>query len=133
MRGVSLLKNQMEQQGSYAQFISWKKSDKTEKVDVPAGSFTCVCIKPKYSEQYAEQMQHYIKAMKEQGKSEAEIDAELSKNEPRLYFSKDVPRLLPVQITMGWIPWIDNFKDVKGGLIECKHMSPLKLTSYSGH
>ncbi len=129
---TTMFKNQMEQQGSFAQFISWIKGEETKKIDVPAGSFTCVYIKPEYSEQQAIQMQNYVKQMKEQGTSEAEIDAEISKNEPRLYFSKDVPRLLPVQIAMGWMPWIESFEEIEGGLVECKHMSPLRLNSFSG-
>ncbi|MCK4271527.1 hypothetical protein KAX22_02685 [bacterium] len=123
---------EMEQQGVYSQIISWKKDEKTEKVDVPAGSFACVYIKPEYPEQHKKQIENYVKIMKEHGKSDAEIDAEISKNEPRLYFNKDVPRLLPVQIAIGWIPWIDVFKEVKGGLVESRGMSPLRLTAYSG-
>ncbi len=125
-------KKEMEQQGVYSQIISWKKDEKTEKVDVPAGSFACVYIKPEYPEQHKKQIENYVKIMKEHGKSDAEIDAEISKNEPRLYFNKDVPRLLPVQIAIGWIPWIDVFKEVKGGLVESRGMSPLRLTAYSG-
>jgi len=91
-----------------------------------------MCIRDsEYSEQHTKQIQNYVKLMQEQGKSEAEINTEIFKNEPRLYFSKDVPRLLPVQIAMGWMPWIDNFEEVKGGLVECKLMSPLKLIAYS--
>jgi len=129
---VEMMKKEMEQQGAYSQIVSWKKSEKTEKVDVPAGSFTCVYIKPEYSEQHKKQIENYVKMMKKQGKSDAEIDAEISKNEPRLYFNKDVPRLLPMQIVLGWIPWIDVFKEVKGGLVESRGMSPLRLTAYSG-
>jgi hypothetical protein len=129
---IAMFKNQMEQQGSYSQFISWKKGEETEKVDVPAGSFTCVYIKPEYPEQHKKQIENYVKLMQEQGKSETEINSEISKNEPRLYFSKNVPRLLPVQIAMGWMPWIDNFEEVKGGLVESRGMSPLRLTAYSG-
>jgi len=129
---VEMMKKEMEQQGAYSQFISWKKGEETEKVDIPAGSFKCVYLKPEYSEQYAKQMQDYIKLLQEHGKSDAEIDAEILKNESRLYFSKDVPRLLPMQIAIGWMPFIDSFEEVKGGLVECRHMSPLKLTAYSG-
>jgi len=129
---IAMFKNKMKQQGAYSQFISWKKGEKREKVDVPAGSFVCDFIKPEYSEQYAKRMQNYIKQMQKQGKSDAEIDAEISKNEPRIYFNKDVPRLLSMQIAMGWMPWIDVFKKVKGGLVESKGMSPLKLIAYSG-
>jgi uncharacterized protein YaaQ len=129
---IAMLKNQMEQQGAYSQHISWKKGKETEKVDVPAGSFTCVYIEPEYSEQHKKQIENYVKIMKEHGKSDAEIDAEISKNEPRLYFNKDVPRLLPMQIAMGWMPWIDVFKEVKGGLVESRGMFPLRLTAYSG-
>jgi hypothetical protein len=129
---ISMFKKQMEQQGAYSQFVSWKKGEKTEKVDITAGSFTCVYLKPEYSEQHAKQIEDYIKLLKEQGKSAAEIDAEIYKNEPRLYFSNDVPKLLPVQIAIGWMPWIDIFEEVKGGLVKCRHMSPLELTAYSG-
>lgn len=129
---IAMFKNKMKKQGAYSQFISWKKGEKTEKVDVPAGSFACAYIKPEYSEQYAKRMQNYVKQMQKQGKSDAEIDAEISKNEPRLHFSKGVPKLLPMQIAMGWMPWIDVFKEVKEGLVESKGMSPLKLIAYSG-
>lgn len=129
---IAMLKNQMEQQGAYSQYISWKKGEKTEKVDVPAGSFACVYIKPEYSEQHKKQIENYVQLMQKQGKSDAEIDEEISKNEPRLYFSKDVPRLLSMQIAMGWMPWIDVFKEVKGGLVESRGTSPLKLAAYSG-
>jgi hypothetical protein len=129
---IEMGKQQMQQQGAYSQFISWKKGEETEVVDTPAGSFTCVYMRPEYSEQYAKHMQDYTKLMREQGKSDAEIDAEISKREPRLYFNNDVPKLLPMQIAMGWMPYIDIFEEVKGGLVECKQMSPLRLTAYSG-
>ena len=54
------------------------------------------------------------------------------KMHPGLYFNKDVPRLLPMQMAMGWMPWIDVFKEVKEGLVESRGMSPLKLIAYSG-
>ena len=129
---IAMFKNKMKQQGAYSQFISWEKGEKREKKDVPAGSFVCDYIKPEYSEQHKKQIENFVKILQKQGKSDAEIDAEISKNEPRLYFNKDVPRLLSAQIAMGWMPWIDVFKEVKGGLVESKGMSPLKLISYSG-
>jgi len=130
-RVIEMMKKGMEQEGAYSQFVSWKKGKETEKVNVPAGSFTCVFIKPEYSEQHAKKMENYVKLMKEQGKSDSEIDAEISKNEPRLYFSKDVPKLLPAQIAIGWVPWIDAFKEVKGGIVKVPHMQ-LELKAYSG-
>ncbi|MEA2005193.1 MAG: hypothetical protein U9O50_02900 [Acidobacteriota bacterium] len=129
---IAMFKNQMEQEGAYSQYVSWKKGKETEKVDVHAGSFTCVYIKPEYSEQHKKQIENYVKLMQKQGKSDAEIDAEISKNEPRLYFNKEVPRLLSMQVAIGWMPWIDIFEEVKGGLVESKGMSPLRLTAYSG-
>ena len=128
---IAMFKNQMEQEGAYSQFVSWKKCEETEKVDVPAGSFTCSYLEPEYSEQHKKQIEDYIKLLQEHGKSDAEIDAEISRNEPRLYFSKDVPRLLSMQIAMGWMPWIDVFKEVKGGLVKVPHMQ-LELKAYSG-
>ena len=132
---IAMFKNEMKQQGTDAQIIAWEKGEKREKVDVPAGSFVCDFIKPEYSEKYKKQIENYVKQMQKQGKTDAEIDTEISKNEPRLFFSKDVPRLLSAQIAMGWMPWINAFKEVKGGLVESKGggMSPLRLISYSGH
>ncbi|MCK4584866.1 hypothetical protein KAU13_05560 [candidate division WOR-3 bacterium] len=127
---IAMFKNQMEQEGVYSQVISWKKGEETEKVDVPAGSFTCSYLEPEYSEQHKKQIEDYIKLLREHGKSDAEIEE--VKKSGRLYFSKDVPRLLPMQIAIGWMPWIDIFKEVKVGLVECRHMSPLRLTAYSG-
>lgn len=127
---IEMMKKEMEQQGAYSQFVSWKKGEETEKVDVPAGSFTCSYLEPEYSEQYKKQIEDYIKLLREHGKSDAEIDAEISKNEPRLYFSKDVPRLLPMQIAIGWVPWIGVFKEVNGGIVKVPHMQ-LELKAYS--
>jgi len=128
---IEIGKKEMEQEGAYSQFVSWKKGEETEKVDVPAGSFTCSYLEPEYSEQYKKRIEDYIKLLREHGKSDAEIDAEISKNEPRLYFSKDVPRLLPMQVAIGWVPWIDVFKEVKGGIVKVPHMQ-LELKAYSG-
>ena len=98
--------------------LEWRKGTKTEKVDVPAGSFTCTYLEPEYSEEVTKQM------------SPAQI-AEL-KSKSRLYFSEDVPRLLPFQIAMGWWYYIEASEEVKGGLVECKHMMGVELTAYSG-
>jgi len=129
---VEMAQKEMEEQAAYSQFISWEKGEETEEVDVPAGSFVCTYLEPEYSEQYKKRIEDYIEILRDHGKSDAEIDAEISGTEARLYFSKDVPRLLPVQIAIGWMPWIDVFEEVKGGLVESRHISPLKLTAYSG-
>ncbi len=129
---MGMFKVQMEQQGSYAQFVSWKEGEKTEEVVVPAGTFNCVYLRPEYAEQYAKQIEDYEKLLREQGKTDAEIDATVYGNEPRLYFSDDVPKMLPVQIAIGWVPYIEAFEKITGGLIECKHMAPIRLTGYSG-
>ncbi len=129
---MGMFKVQMEQQGSYAQFISWKEGEKTEEVVIPAGTFNCVYLRPEYSEQYAKQIEDYEKLLRDQGKTDAEIDAAVYGNEPRLYFCDDVPKMLPMQIAIGWVPYIEAFEEITGGLIECKHMSPIRLTGYGG-
>lgn len=126
-----MFKTRMAQQGSFTQFFAWEKGGEKEKVDSPAGSFTCDYIRPVYAEQYAKQVNDYVKLLKDQGKSEAEINAVVYGNEPRLYFSNDVPKMLPAQIAIGWMPWIDIFEGLTGGLVECRHMSPISLTGYS--
>jgi hypothetical protein len=127
---IEMFKKQMEQGRGASPIIGWVKSEKTEKVDISTGSFTCVYLKPKFSEQYAKETQDYVKKMEKEGKSAAEI--EKWKKEPRLYFSKDVPRLLPLMIAGGWMPFIDVFKEVKGGLVKCTQTLELELTAYSG-
>jgi hypothetical protein len=129
---MGMFKIQMEQQGSYAQFVSWKEGDKTEELVVPGGTFACIYLRPEYAEQYAKQIEDYKKLLREQGKTDAEIDAAVYGNEPRLYFSDDVPKMLPMQIAIGWVPYIEAFEKITGGLIECKHMAPIRLTEYSG-
>jgi hypothetical protein len=129
---IEMMKKEMEKEMETegAEIIGWKKGAGKEKVDVPAGSFICSYLEPEYSEQYKKRIEDYIKLLREHGKSDAEIDAEISKNEPRLYFSKDMPRLLPMQIAISWIPWIDIFEEVKGGIVKVPHMQ-LELKAYS--
>lgn len=117
-------------QGAYTQFVAWEEGSEAEQVNTPAGSFKCIYLHPKYSEMYAQQMKGYEESLKAQGKSEAEIKKVIYENEPRIYFNNDVPKLLPMNIAMGWMPWIEAFGAVDEGLVECSHMAPMKLTGY---
>jgi hypothetical protein len=117
-------------QGAYTQFVAWEKGSESEEVNTPAGGFKCIYLHPEYSEMYAQQMKGYETSLRSQGKSEAEIKKAIYDNEPRVYFNKDVPKLLPMNIAMGWMPWIEAFGDIEGGIVECRHMAPMKLTGY---
>jgi hypothetical protein len=127
---VGIFKSGMRQQGSFAQFVAWEEGSEAEDVNTPAGGFKCIYLRPKYAETYATQIKSYEESLRSQGKSEAEIKKMTYGNEPRLYFSNDVPKLLPMNIAMGWMPWIEAFEGVNGGLVECRHMAPLKLAGY---
>jgi len=118
------------QQGAYTQFVAWEEGSEAEEVNTPADGFKCIYLHPKYSEMYAQQMKGYEESLRSQGKSEAEIKKVIYQNEPRVYFNNDVPKLLPMNIAIGWMPWIEAFGGVDGGLVECRHMAPMKLTEY---
>ena len=79
---IEMGKKEMEKEMEGSEIIGWKKGEGEEKVEVPAGSFTCSYLEPEYSEQYKKRIEDYIKLLQEHGKSDAEIDAEISKNEP---------------------------------------------------
>ncbi|MCK4256895.1 hypothetical protein KAX35_08405, partial [candidate division WOR-3 bacterium] len=130
-QAMSMIEKMKEQELMGSEIIGWKKGEGEEKVEVPAGSFTCSYLEPEYSEQYKKRIEDYIKLLQEHGKSDAEIDAEISKNEPRLYFSEKVPKLLPF-FTFSFIFMSpDAFKEVKGGLAKVPHLQ-IELKSYSG-
>ncbi|OYD13834.1 hypothetical protein CH333_09865 [candidate division WOR-3 bacterium JGI_Cruoil_03_44_89] len=119
---VEMMQKEMEQQMKDYPISGWKKGTKKEEVEVLAGSFTCSYLEPEYSEKH-------IKAMQDYGMSPEKIKETMK--EMRLYFSEDVPRLLPVQIAGGWAPFIEAFQEIKGGLVESPQMG-LELTAYSG-
>ena len=125
---MGMVKSTMQEQGSFAQFISWEKGSESEEVTTPAGGFKCIFLHPKYSEMYAKQIKGYEESLRSQGKSDDEIKKMIYQNEPRLYFNNDVPKLLPMNIAMGWMPWIEAFEGIEAGLVESRHMAGLKLT-----
>lgn len=128
---MTMIRKQMELQGSKAQIVNWIKGDKTEEINIEAGSFTCSSLVPEYSKEYSNQTENYRTSLRSSGKSEEEIDKMIFGNAPALFFSEDVPRMLPVYMAIGWMPWIDSFGEVKGGLVESRNIAPLKLTGYS--
>jgi len=127
---MGMFKSRMQQQGSFAQFVAWEEGSESEEVTTTAGGFKCIFLHPKYSEMYAQQIKGYEESLRSQGKSDAEIKKMIYQSEPRLYFNNDVPKLLPMNIAMGWMPWIEAFEGIEAGLVECRHMAPLKLTGY---
>ncbi|MCK4595259.1 hypothetical protein KAT73_00630 [candidate division WOR-3 bacterium] len=129
-QAMSMIEKMKEQELMGSEIIGWKKGEGEEKVEVPAGSFTCSYLEPEYSEQHEKQMEDYVTLMKEQGKSSEEI-AEWEKG-TRLYFSEKVPKLLPF-FTFSFIFMSpDAFKEVKGGLVKVPHLLQIELKSYSG-
>ena len=128
---LEMFNTQIKQQGSFAQFVAWTKGTGSEDVITPAGSFSCFFLQPEFSEMYAGQIKTYEESLRAQGKSEEEIHKAIYDQVPRLYFNEDVPKLLPFNIAIGWMPWIEAFEGIEEGLVECRHMAPLKLTGYN--
>jgi hypothetical protein len=100
--------------------IGWEKGTEKEKVVVAESILECSYLEPKYSEKYLESIKNY-------GTPVIEV-----KKKSRLYFNEDIPRLLPTQIALGWIPFIETFKETKGGFVKSVQMN-LELVGYSGH
>ena len=116
-QAISMIE-QMRQQGMRdAQIIEWEKGEGEEKVEVPAGGFTCIFLEPVFSEEYIKQATDYGLIVDEM------------KQESRIYFNEEIPRLLPMQFALGWIFYVETFDKIKGGMVECKHMK-LHLVDY---
>jgi len=98
--------------------IGWEKGAEKEKVVVAGSIFECGYLEPKLSEEYIETIEDY-------GATVIEV-----KEKARLYFSEDIPRLLPMQIAFGWIIFIETFKEVNGGFVKSEQMN-LELVGYS--
>jgi hypothetical protein len=106
-------------QAEMTDIIGWEKGTEKEKVVVAKSVFECSYLEPKFSEEYIERIEDY-------GATVIEV-----KEKSRLYFSEDIPRLLPTQIAFGWIIFIETFEEVKGGFVKSTQMN-LELVGYSG-
>jgi hypothetical protein len=91
--------------------IGWSKGAGTEEVAVAGKVLECNFLEPEYSEDYIEKIEDYGATVVE------------AKEKSRLYFNEAVPRLLPTQIAMGWIPFIETFEDVEGGFVKSAQMN----------
>ncbi len=128
---MGMINMMMDKQGARQQIKSWKKSDRQETADCPAGSFDCELLVPVYSDLYNSQVEEYRSAMKQSGRSDDEIAAEITRNEPKLLFSGKVPRMIPIAMAMGWMPYIEAFEEVEGGLVVSRPMFSVRLVEYN--
>jgi hypothetical protein len=128
---MGMINMMMDKQGARQQIKSWKKSDRQETTDCPAGSFDCDLLVPVYSDLYNSQVEEDRSAMKQSGKSGDEIAAGITRNEPKLLFSGKVPRMIPIAMAMGWMPNIEAFGEVEGGLVVSRPMFSVRLVEYS--
>ena len=112
---IEMGKKQMEKE--MTDIIGWEKGAGKEKVVAAGSIFECSYLEPKFSEEYIERIEDY-------GTTVIEV-----KEKSRLYFSKDIPRLLPMQIAFGWMPFIETFEEVKGGFVKSAQMN-LELVGY---
>ena len=128
---MGLISMMMDKQGAKQQIKNWKKFNRQETAECPAGSFDCELLVPVYSDLYNSQMEEFRSAMKQSGRNDEDIAAEIARNEPKLLFSEEVPRMIPFAMAMGWMPYIEAFEEVKGGLVESRPMFSVKLVEYS--
>lgn len=118
-QAIEIGKKEIEKQSGEAAIVGWEKGSDAETIKVAAGSFSCDYLEPIFSEAHEEQAQKY-------GMSVADL-----KKKSRVYFSEDVPRLLPLMMAGGWIQFIEVFGEVKGGMVKLPHLS-VQLVAYSG-
>jgi hypothetical protein len=109
---VEMMKKEMEKEMKDSPILGLEKGAKKERVTIANCSFNCEYLELVLSEEYIKRAPDYVEKMKK---------------ESRLYFSEDVPRLLPLQILFG--PSIDVFQEVKGGLVKSRD---LEIIAYSG-
>jgi peroxiredoxin family protein len=109
---VEMMKKEMEKEMKDSPILGLEKGAKKERVTIANCSFNCEYLELLLTEQYIKRAPDYVEKMKK---------------ESRLYFSEDVPRLLPLQILFG--PSIDVFQEVKGGLVKSRD---LEIIAYSG-
>lgn len=107
-------------QAEMTDIIDWEKGAEKEKVVAAGSIFECSYLEPKFSEEYIERIEDYWTTVVE------------VKEKSRLYFSEDIPRLLPMLIAFGWMPFIETFEEVKGGFVKSAQMN-LEIVGYSGH
>lgn len=116
---IEMGKKEMEKEMTGSGMIGWEKGADTETITAAGGSLDCCYLEPIFSEEHKKQAQDY-------GMSVAEM-----KQKTRMYFSEDVPRLLPMMVAFGWAPFIEVFEEVKGGLVNLVHMN-VELVGHSG-
>lgn len=97
-------RKKIEAQASQGQPVGWQKGASGVKTTVPAGGFDCCCLDPKFGP--------------EQAKSMPPQQIEMMKQHLGMFFSEDVPRLIPIVNMMIVITSPEAFQAMKGGLVK---------------
>jgi hypothetical protein len=106
------------EQTAMTDIIGWEKGAEKEKVVGVDNILECSYLEPVFSDVYREKIEGY-------GATVTNV-----KEKSRIYFSEDIPRLLPMQIAFSWVPFIETFQEIKGGFVKSAQMN-LELVSYS--
>lgn len=128
---IANIKNSITSQGAHDQILSWQKAPGMKRMEVPAGSFECFCMEPVFSEKYTKQMSDYRKALKDQGMDDSQIETQTAQSRHEIYYSNQIPQMIPLMATIRLLPWLDSFENIEGGLVEREHLLSLKLVDYS--
>lgn len=116
---IEIGKKEWKEETTGSGILGWEKGADAETITAAGGSLDCCYLEPIFSEEQEKQAQDY-------GMSVAEM-----KQKTRVYFSEDVPRLLPMMVAGGWAPFIEVFEEVKGGLVSVVHLN-VELVGHSG-
>ena len=101
---IEEMKNMATAMGEMGMPIKWQEVNNTEEIPIPKGNLTCTIIEPKFSEETTKNMST---------EETTNIIGEM-----RLYFSEDVPKLLPFEIALPAFVSSETFELLTGGFVE---------------
>jgi len=101
---IEEMKNMATAMGEMGMPIKWQEVNNTEEITIPKGHLTCTIIEPKFREETTKDMSTDEKT---------NIIKEM-----RLYFSEDVPKLLPFEIALPAFVSSETFILLQGGFVK---------------
>jgi hypothetical protein len=100
---VNQMAGMFQMQASQGPVTNWAKGEGTERVEVPAGTYTCVFLEPVLRPDALAQMPaDYARNVRAQS---------------RVYLCDEVPRLIPLNVAMNWAAFPAAFQSVQGGIV----------------
>jgi len=101
---IEEMKNMATAMGEMGMPIQWQEVNNTEEIPIPKGHLTCTIIEPKFSETIIKNLES--------------SDIIEMNNAMKLYFSNDIPKLLPFEIALPAFVSSETFEIIQGGFVK---------------